>query len=277
MDPQPPDASGPTLRRRLHTIIFEADTPAGKAFDVALLVAIVASVVVVMIDSLPELSDPWHDRLQALDWLFTVLFTVEYLLRLVCVRRPLGYALSLYGLIDLAAVVPTYLTLFELGFHGGTLLRTLRLLRIFRIFKLARFLTEAHTLRMSLAASRAKITVFLTFVVIIVVIVGALMYLIEGPENGFRSIPQGIYWAIVTVTTVGYGDISPQTALGQALASLVMVLGYSILVIPGGIISAEWAAAAARKAKQTTQVCLDCSLEGHDTDAVYCKRCGGRL
>jgi len=262
-------------RERLHTVIFEADTATGKAFDVLLLIAILASVAVAVIDSVPTLAVEQHETLEILDWVFTALFTLEYLLRLICVRRKLGYALSAFGIIDLLAVVPTYLTLLELGFHGGGIVRTLRLLRVFRIFKLAQFMGEATSLRQSIHASRAKITVFLTFVLILVCIVGSLMFVIEGPSHGFHSIPEGIYWAVVTVTTVGYGDISPETPLGKALAALVMVLGYSVLVIPGGIISAEWSKR--RDGPVSTQSCRDCSAEGHDIDALHCKFCGARL
>lgn len=273
------DTAAPDTRRpwqlALHTVIFEADTPAGKAFDVALLVAIVASVVVAMVDSVPTLAADQHDALIVADWVFTVLFTVEYVLRLLCVRRKLGYALSFFGLIDLASFVPTYLTLFDFGYHGGQVIRTLRLLRVFRVFKLARFLGEATTLRRSLVASRAKVTVFLTFVLIMVCILGSTMYVVEGPEHGFTSIPEGIYWAVVTVTTVGYGDLSPVTPLGKLIAALAMVMGYSVLVIPGGIISAEWAAQ--RSSGISTQACPDCSAEGHDVDARFCNMCGARL
>ncbi|RKY21076.1 MAG: ion transporter [Planctomycetota bacterium] len=262
-------------RERLYVVIFEADTPAGKAFDVALLLLILASVLVTVVDSLPSLSAEQHDQLLLADWVFTVLFTVEYVLRLMCVRRKLGYALSTFGIIDFVAIVPTYLSLLDLGFRGGAVVRALRLLRVFRIFKLGRFLTEAATLRQSLRTSRAKVTVFLTFVLILICIMGAAMYLVEGPESGFASIPDGIYWAVVTVTTVGYGDLSPITPWGKALAAFVMLLGYSILVIPGGIISAEWVAA--RQHEVSTQVCPDCTHEGHEIDADFCKRCGGRL
>ncbi|MHC5209482.1 MAG: ion transporter [Planctomycetota bacterium] len=265
----------PVWRRRLHTVIFEADTPGGKLFDVLLLIVIGLSVLAAMLDSVASISTVHHDALLAAEWVFTLLFTLEYVLRLLCVRRKLGYALSFYGVIDLLAIVPTYLTLLAVGWHGGVILRALRLLRVFRIFKLAQFLTEAASLRAALAASRAKITVFLAVVLIIICIVGSAMYLIEGPEHGFTSIPQGIYWAVVTVTTVGYGDVSPATPLGKAVAVLVMLVGYSILIIPGGIISAEWASARSRSIG--TQACPDCSREGHDTDAAHCKFCGGRL
>ncbi len=262
-------------RHRLHEIIFEADTPAGKAFDVALLVAIVASVVVVMLDSVDSIALRHHDALLAAEWGFTILFTVEYVLRLLSVRSKLGYARSFFGVIDLLAILPTLLTLFTTGWHGGVVVRTLRLLRVFRVFKLAQFLSEAKALRTALASSRAKITVFLAAVLIIICIVGSAMHVIEGPESGFTSIPQSIYWAVVTVTTVGYGDVLPATPLGKTLAAFVMLIGYSILIIPGGIISAEWVSAKGRPT--STQACPDCSREGHEVDAVFCKWCGGRM
>jgi len=264
-----------TWRKRLHEVIFEADTPAGKLFDVVLLIVIVASILVVTLDSVESISARHHDALLRAEWIFTLLFTVEYVLRLLCVRRKLGYALSFFGVIDFVAIVPTWLTLVAPGWHGAAVIRALRLLRVFRIFKLAQFLTEANSLRAAMRASRPKITVFLTAVLIIIVIVGSMMHVIEGPESGFTSIPQGIYWAVVTVTTVGYGDISPETPLGKAVAALVMIMGYSILIIPGGIISAEWVAG--RIGPISTQVCPDCSREGHTTNAVFCKFCGGRL
>jgi voltage-gated potassium channel len=240
-----------------------------------LLAVIILSVLAAMLDSVESVALEYHGLLAAAEWTFTVLFTLEYGLRLLCVRRKLGYALSFYGLIDLLAIMPSYLMLLDLGWRHATILRSLRLLRIFRVFKLAQFLSEASTLRSALAASRAKITVFFTTVLIIVCIVGSAMYLIEGPESGFTSIPQGMYWAVVTVTTVGYGDVLPITPLGKALATLVMLTGYSILIIPGGIISAEWVAR--RRGSITTQACPDCSREGHDADAEHCKHCGGKL
>ena len=256
-------------------MVFEADTAAGKAFDVVLLLAIGLSVLVVMLDSVESIAARHHDALLAAEWAFTLLFSVEYLLRLVCARRPLGYARSFYGIIDLLAVLPTYLTLMHFGWQHGVVLRLLRLLRIFRVFKLAHFLGEADALRRALAASRAKIIVFLSTVVIIACIMGAAMHLIEGPASGFTSIPQSLYWAVVTLTTVGYGDLSPVTPLGKVVAGLMMILGYSILVIPGGLISVEWARATGKV--PTTQVCPDCSREGHDTDARHCKHCGAAL
>ena len=269
------DRSWAPWRQKLHDVIFEAETGPGRAFDVALLVAIVASVLVTILDSVASIAAEYHDLFVVAEWVFTILFTVEYVLRLISVRRKLGYVFSFYGIIDFLAILPTYLMVLDLGWRDGGIVRLLRLLRIFRIFKLAQFLSEAAALRSALAASRPKITVFFVTVLILICIVGSAMYLIEGnAESGFTSIPQGIYWAVVTVTTVGYGDISPETPAGKALAVLVMLVGYSILIIPGGIISAEWAV---HRRDHTTVVCLDCSREGHMADAEFCKFCGGEL
>jgi voltage-gated potassium channel len=271
-----PVGGGPRpWQQRLHDVIFEADTRLGKLFDVVLLVVIGLSILAVMLDSVESISAKHHDALLTAEWIFTILFTIEYLLRLLCVRRKLGYALSFFGIIDVIAILPTWLTLIAPGWHGAVVIRALRLLRVFRIFKLAQFLSEASALRAALHASRAKITVFLTAVLIVICIVGSAMHVIEGPESGFTSIPQGIYWAVVTVTTVGYGDISPETPWGKAVAALVMIIGYSLLIIPGGIISAEWVAQ--RDRQISTQVCPDCSREGHAPNARFCRFCGGRL
>ncbi len=262
-------------RRRLHEIIFEADTRAGKAFDVALLCAIVASIVAVMLDSVDRYGTRFDAELRALEWGFTALFTVEYVLRLISVKRPLRYVFSFFGLVDLLAILPTYLGLFIAGAESLLVLRSLRLLRIFRVLKLGRYLSEANVLRDALRSSGPKIVVFLGTVLSLVVIVGTLMYLIEGEEHGFTSIPRSMYWAIVTMTTVGYGDIAPQTVLGQALAAAVMILGYSIIAVPTGIVSAELGKAGMRRI--STQACSECSAEGHDVDAKHCKYCGAEL
>lgn len=266
-------------RSRLHEVIFEADTPAGRSFDVALLVAIVASVVAVSLESIDPAQAPWRVRwgpwLRGAEWLFTLLFTLEYALRLACVQRPLRYARSFYGVVDLLAVLPTYLSVILPGAQSMLVIRALRLLRVFRVFKLAHFLAEARVLRSALAASRSKIVVFLVTVLTVVLIVGATMYLVEGRESGFDSIPRGVYWAIVTLTTVGYGDISPQTPLGQALASLVMILGYGIIAVPTGIVTVELGRASRRPV--STQACPGCGAEGHDPDARFCKHCGAEL
>lgn len=263
-------------RERLHEIIFEADTFAGKLFDVLLLIAIFLSVLVVVLDSVKQYRDLYARPLYIAEWFFTILFTIEYVLRLVCTRRPIKYALSFYGVVDLLAVVPTYVMLLELEkAHPLFVIRALRLLRIFRIFKLAHFLREAAALRRAIVASRAKIAVFLVTVLVAVTIMGAAMHLVEGEASGFTSIPESMYWAIVTMTTVGYGDIAPGSPLGKTLAALMMILGYSLIIVPTGIISAELVHASGKPV--TTQVCPDCTSEGHDRDAVYCKFCGGKL
>ena len=264
-----------TWRQRMYVIIFESDTKVGRLFDVVLIGCILASVIVIMLDSVEPVHARFGGLLWRVEWGFTILFTIEYGLRLLCVRRKLGYVFSFYGVIDFLAILPSYLTLLDLGWRHGAVLRSLRLLRVFRIFKLAQFLSEAKAFRSALSVSRPKMIVFFAAVLIIICIVGSAMYLIEGEQSGFTSIPQGIYWAVVTVTTVGYGDISPITAAGKALAAVVMLMGYSILIIPGGIISAEWAMQ--KRENITTQTCPDCSREGHDSDAKYCKFCGGQL
>ena len=260
-------------RDQLHEIVFEADTPAGKAFDVILLAAIVLSVVVVMLDSVAGIRTRFGDPLVAIEWFFTFLFTVEYAARLVSVRRPTRYALSFFGLVDLLAILPTYLSVIIPGTQSLLVIRVLRLLRIFRVLKLRHYLSEARVLEAALRGSRPKIIVFLTSVVSIAVIMGALMYLIEGPEAGFTSIPRGVYWAIVTMTTVGYGNIAPQSALGQFAAASLMILGYAIIAVPTGIVSVELA----RAQPISTQACLACGAEGHDADAKHCKHCGASL
>ena len=268
-----PDGAG--WRRRLHEIVFEADTPAGRGFDLSLLACILASVLVVVLESVPSLRRAYGPQLRMAEWVFTGLFTVEYALRLIAVRRPGRYARSFYGLIDLVALLPTYLSLFFPGAQALLVVRALRLLRVFRILKLAHFLHEAHALRLALRASLRKITVFLATVLILVVIIGALMYLIEGEEHGFTSIPQSIYWAVVTLTTVGYGDLAPATVLGKILASVVMILGYGILAVPTGIVTVE--ISRTRAGAISGQACPHCGAEGHDHDARFCKYCGARL
>jgi voltage-gated potassium channel len=262
-------------RERLHEIIFEADTPAGKAFDVALLLAIVLSVGVVILESVAGARERYGSVLRAAEWLFTVLFTAEYVLRLLSVRRPTRYATSFLGVVDLLAIVPTYLSLFVSGAQSLLVIRALRLLRIFRVFKIARYVGEVTALVTAIRNSRAKITIFLLAVLTTVLIMGAAMYVVEGEESGFTSIPRGMYWAIVTVTTVGYGDIAPRTVLGQIVASVAMVLGYSLIIIPTGIFSMELVEAARKRL--TTQSCPECLREGHDGDAVHCKYCGTEL
>jgi voltage-gated potassium channel len=262
-------------RAKLHEVIFEADTPAGKAFDVALLVFIVASVVAVILDSVVSIREDYGGVLRALEWITTILFTVEYVLRLYCVGRPLKYALSFYGIVDFMAIVPTYLSIVFAGAQSLLVIRALRLLRVFRVLKLVHFVGEARELRAALDASARKIVVFLGVVSTVVVIVGALMYLIEGERSGFTSIPQGIYWAIVTMTTVGYGDLAPQTVPGKFLASIIMILGYGIIAVPTGIVSVEMSAVRTRP--MSTQACPSCATEGHEANAKFCKDCGSPL
>jgi len=268
----PPRARWQTI---LHEVIFEADTPAGKAFDVLLIVSILVSVVAVMLDSIDQVRTQHGTLLYEIEWFFTILFSIEYALRLLCVGRPLKYAISFYGVVDLLAIIPTYISLLLPGTQYLLVIRILRILRIFRILKLAHYLGEAKLLIKALQASRRKISVFLLTVLTLVVIFGSLMYVIEGSENGFTSIPRSIYWAIVTMTTVGYGDISPQTFFGQAIASLVMVLGYGIIAVPTGIVTVEMSQTFSHKI--STQVCPECSAEGHDVDAKHCKFCGAAL
>jgi voltage-gated potassium channel len=262
-------------RRRLHEVIFEAETPAGKAFDLALLAVILASIGVVLAESVPELRARHSALFCALEWLFTGLFSIEYALRLLSVRRPLVWARSFFGVIDLLAVLPTYLALLLPGAQTLIVLRALRLLRVFRVLKLAEFLDEAAVLRRALGASRRKILVFLGTVLVLVLIFGSLVYLIEGEEYGFVSIPRSMYWSIVTLTTVGYGDLAPQTALGRLVASVIMLLGYSILAVPTGIVTSEMIAARGRR--PSTEACPACGAEGHDLDARHCKYCGATL
>ncbi len=260
-------------------MIFEADTPTGKFFDVALLMAILVSVVAVMLESVPSIDAAYGGTLDVVEWILTGLFTLEYVVRLATVRRPLRYAVSFYGLVDLAAVLPTYLSLIlPNDVHSLLIIRSLRLLRAFRVLKLTRYLGEANVLLEALKAGRPKIVVFLGTVFSINLIIGALMYLIEGSENGFTSIPRGVYWAIVTMTTVGFGDITPRTPLGQAVASLVMILGYSIIAVPTGIVTAELTHMSHKPDRQiSTRVCPSCVYEGHDRDAHFCKYCGAHL
>jgi voltage-gated potassium channel len=262
-------------KARIHEIIFEADTPAGKAFDVALLVLIILSVVAVTLESTAAVADRYGPWLRAFEWVVTIIFTIEYLFRLYCVSKPARYARSFFGIVDLLAILPTYLSLIIPGAQSLIVIRALRLLRVFRVLKLAHFVGEASELTTALRASARKIIVFLGAVLTIVVIVGSIMYLIEGEANGFTSIPVSIYWAIVTMTTVGYGDIAPQTALGKILASAIMIMGYGIIAVPTGIVSVELAGVTRKRI--TTQACPDCGAVGHDLDAVHCKFCGAKI
>lgn len=264
------------LKLKIYEVIFESDTPEGKYFDIVLLVSIILSVTVVMLESVQAIKIGWGNWLVGLEWFFTGLFTLEYLARIWVVLNKRKYIFSFFGIVDLLSVLPTYLTIFFAGAQSLLVIRSLRLLRIFRIFKLARFIGESQNLTTALKASRYKIIVFLTTVITAVIIFGTLIFLIEGPENGFTSIPLSIYWAIVTMTTVGYGDIAPHTTLGQTLASIIMIMGYGIIAVPTGIVSSEMIKLKTKE-KITTQVCPHCLKEGHDNDAIYCKYCGGEI
>ncbi len=263
------------FRARIHEIIFEADTPAGKFFDVVLIITIIASVLIVMLDSIKELNQSYGKYFYTLEWIFTILFTIEYLFRLFSIGRAWKYVFSFYGIVDLLSILPTYLSVILPGSQFLLVIRILRVLRIFRVLKFVQYISEAKMLGQALRASRRKITVFLFAVLSMVVIMGSIMYLVEGPENGFHSIPKSVYWAIVTLTTVGYGDISPATGLGQFLASFIMILGYGIIAVPTGIVTVEFANV--QKKEISTQACPNCSGEGHDPDAEYCKFCGSKL
>jgi voltage-gated potassium channel len=268
-----PTAGEPAWKRSLFTIIFESDTPAGKAFDVGLLIAICGSVAVVMLESIRAMQAAHGPLLRVLEWTFTWLFTIEYFARLACVRRPLQYAGSFYGIVDLLAVLPSFISLFTAA-NYVMVIRALRLLRIFRILKLAHFLEETETLVEALRASRRKILVFIFAVVTLVIILGTAMYLIEGEENGFDSIPHGVYWAIVTLTTVGYGDITPRTPIGRILASIIMIMGYGIIAVPTGIFSLELRQASKLR---DARACPRCATLESDAAARFCRRCGEAL
>jgi len=262
-------------KKRLARIIFEADTPSGKRFDEVLIACILLSVVVVMCDSVGMISASYGRLLYAMEWLFTILFTIEYVLRIMCADKPTHYARSFFGIVDLLAILPTYLSVIIPGSQYFLVIRILRVLRIFRVLKLVQFISEARLLVRSLRASARKIVVFLFTVVTLAVVLGSLIYLIEGEENGFTSIPKSIYWTIVTLTTVGYGDISPKTNIGQIFASVIMILGYSIIAVPTGIVTVEMSQAFGRK--RSKKICPECMEHGHETDAVYCKYCGTKL
>lgn len=264
------------LKQTIHEIIFEADTPMGKLFDIVLMIAIILSVVIVLLDSVAPLNEKYGLLFLSIEWVLTILFTFEYILRIYSVKKASKYIFSFYGIIDFLAILPTYLSLFVVGSHFLMIIRILRLMRVFRVLKLARYVNAAKSLRLAFNNSRAKIVVFLELVVALVVIMGSIMYLVEGPENGFTNIPVSIYWAIVTVTTVGYGDIAPHTVFGQTLASLLMIIGYAIIAVPTGLISGE-IVMSAKKKSQNTQVCQNCLCDEHDTNAKYCKICGEKL
>lgn len=263
------------FKKNLYEIIFEADTRAGKTFDIVLLFCIILSVAAVMLESVADMRISIGPLLRTVEWVFTLLFTIEYGLRLYCVKKPLKYAVSFFGIVDLLAIIPTYISLMIAGTQSLIVIRALRLLRVFRVLKLGHYIGEANTLKAALKASRPKITVFITAILTVVVIIGTVMYMIEGEQNGFTSIPKSVYWAIVTMTTVGYGDIAPRTVFGQILASSLMIIGYSIIAIPTGIVSVE-VAHAYTKEKQGKN-CRHCSSKGLARDARFCPYCGSKL
>lgn len=263
-----------TLRRKLYTIVFESDTFGGKLFDIILLFVILFSIVVILLESVVEINAKHGAMLKSMEWMITILFTFEYLIRIVIVKRPLSYIYSFYGIIDFLAILPAFLGLIIPGGQSLIILRALRMLRLFRILHLDRHLKAGEMIVVALANSRQKILVFFFFIVMLVLILGTVMYLIEGPENGFTSIPQGIYWTVVTLTTVGYGDITPQTFAGKFLSSIIMILGYAIIAVPTGIVTSE--INSFRKSGNLEQ-CESCGAKGHDLKAEYCYNCGEKL
>jgi voltage-gated potassium channel len=265
-------------REKLHEIIYEADTPTGKLFDLLLLVAIIASIILVMLESVSSIDTKYHDFLNVSEWVITILFSIEYIARIVSVKRPSNYIFSFYGIIDLLSTIPKYLSFFLVGSQSLVALRALRLLRVFRILKLTRYIGESTNLVRALKLSRARIAVFISFIIILCVILGTIMYLIESEEgSGFTSIPRSVYWAIVTLTTVGYGDIAPHTPLGQLIASVIMILGYGIIIIPTGIITSEMTRAQRANIPTNTESCPNCATSNHRDDAEFCHHCGHKL
>ena len=276
-EPEMGSEGGAGWRHKLHEVIFEADTASGKLFDVLLLITILISVIALMLESVESIEEQWGSWLRGIEWTITILFTIEYVFRILSVRRPLRYCTSFFGIVDLLAILPTYLSVIVPGSRALSVVRVLRLVRVFRIFNLGRYERESQVLLKALKATQAKIVVFLLVIITLMLVMGALVYVIESPqpESEFTSIPRSVYWAIVTVTTVGYGDMSPQTVPGQFLAAIAMILGYAIIIVPTGIFSAE--IIMSRKTEMTTQACPHCMHEGHEKDAKYCKSCGGRL
>ena len=268
----------PSLKNKLHEIIYEADTPSGKLFDVVLLIFIVLSIVLVMLESVDYIGNKYYGILNILEWIITILFTFEYIARIICVKKPKAYIFSFYGIIDFLSTIPKYLSLFFVGTHSLVAIRALRLLRVFRILKLTRYIGESTNFGRALKRSRVKVAVFLSFVLVLCIILGTVMYLIEGDEDsGFSSIPRSVYWAIVTLTTVGYGDIAPVSALGQSIASLIMILGYGIIAIPTGIVTSEMTKSERNNIPKNTQSCTNCMESYHTDDAQFCHKCGHPL
>lgn len=264
-------------RYRIHEVIYEADTPAGKLFDIVLLILIFISIILVMLESIAELNIKYNTEFYVAEWIITGFFTIEYILRVISINKPMRYIFSFYGIVDLLSTLPTYIAFFIGGRNMWLAIRALRLLRVFRILKITRYIGESNKLLNAMRNSRAKITVFLFAVVIICIIMGTLMYLVEGPENGYTSIPISIYWCIVTLTTVGFGDIAPVTPLGQFLASLIMIVGYGVIAVPTGIVSAEFANTKEGKIQTNTQVCPVCHENKHLDGAEFCHNCGNKL
>ena len=262
-------------RNRIHEIIFEADTKEGKLFDIVLLILILLSVLGVILSSVQSIDSKFGVLLGFFEWTFTILFTIEYILRIYSINKPLKYIFSFMGIIDFLSIIPTYLVFFYPPLYVLVDIRIIRLIRVFRIFKLSRYLRGANVMQIALRSSQPKIIVFLLSISLVVVVLGTLMYIIEGQKNGFEDIPKSIYWAVVTLTTVGYGDVVPVTSLGKVLASIIMILGYGIIAVPTGIVSASMVKASQNKV--STQACRECSREGHEVDAVHCKFCGSKL
>ena len=267
--------SNSSWRNQLHEIIYEADTPAGKFFDISLLVVILLSIVLVMLESIEPIGTKYGLIFNILEWIITILFSLEYIARIVCVKKPRAYIFSFYGIVDFLSTVPKYISLFVVGTNSLLALRALRLLRVFRILKLTRFIGESTNFGRALNRSKIKIAVFLSFVLVLCIILGTVMYLVEGDKNsGFTSIPRSVYWAIVTLTTVGYGDIAPVSALGQFIASLIMILGYGIIAIPTGIVTSEMSRKERKNIPKNTQSCSSCTESSHADDAQFCHKCG---
>lgn len=264
-------------RAKLHEIIYEADTPVGKLFDVILLIAILASIVLVMLESVESIDNKYHGLLDISEWIITILFSIEYIARIVVVKKPIKYITSFYGIIDLLSTIPKYLSLLLVGSHSLVAFRALRLLRVFRILKLTRYIGESTNFVRALKTSRAKIAVFLSFVLILCIILGTVMYLVESKESGFTSIPRSVYWAIVTLTTVGYGDIAPITPLGQFIASIIMIMGYGIIAVPTGIVSSEMTRINKKNVHTNTQSCPNCLDSSHQDGSHFCHKCGHEL
>lgn len=269
--------SNKNWKEKIHEIIYEADTPAGKLFDLVLLIIILASILLVMLESVKPIYEDYKEFLNISEWVITIFFSVEYIARIVSVKKPSKYIFSFYGIIDLLSTIPKYLSLFIVGSHSLVVLRALRLMRVFRILKLTRYIGESTNFVRALKKSRAKIAVFLSFVLILCIILGTVMYLVESDESGFTSIPRSVYWAIVTLTTVGYGDIAPVTALGQFIASIIMIMGYGIIAVPTGIVSSEMTRTEKKNIPTNTKACTSCTEEYHRDDAEFCHKCGHQL